>query len=139
LRQDPHTLRRDTTGRLSGRPTAVLTAPALGAIYAAPYVLPPFLVSLLTLVFISGLLATSVNLLAGEAGLVSIGHAGIAAAAGYGIAWATVNGMGVGASRALALVLVLAVSAVFGLTPMKTRGIVYLIITLALGTVCYGL
>src|SRR5690606_18929751 len=33
----------------------------------------------------------------------------------------------------------LAVSAVFGLTTMKTKGIVYLMITLALGMVCYGL
>ncbi len=139
ISEAPPPLRAATNGRLSGRTTAVLIALGLGAIYAAPYVLPPFLVSLLTLVFISGLLATSVNLLAGEAGLVSIGHAGIAAAAGYGIAWATVNGMGVGASLAIALVLVLAVSAVFGLTTMKTKGIVYLMITLALGMVCYGL
>lgn len=124
---------------LSRRTTWVLIGLGLAAIFAAPYVLPPFLVSLLTLVFISGLLATSVNLLAGEAGLVSIGHAGIAAAAGYGIAWATSNGMGVGASLAIAFVLVLVVSAIFGLTTMKTKGIVYLMITLALGMVCYGL
>ena len=129
-----------TEGRsLSRRTIAVLVALGLGAIFAAPYVLPPFLVSLLTLVFISGLLATSVNLLAGEVGLVSIGHAGIAAAAGYGIAWATVNGMGVGASLVVAFVLVLVVSAIFGLTTMKTKGIVYLMIALALGMVCYGL
>ena len=137
ISEAPPPLRADTNGRLSGRTTAVLTALGLGAIYAAPmYSRPSW--SLLTLVFISGLLATSVNLLAGEAGLVSIGHAGIAAAAGYGIAWATVNGMGVGASLAIALVLVLAVSAVFGLTTMKTKGIVYLMITLALGMVCHG-
>lgn len=124
---------------MSRRTALVLIVLGLGAIWAAPYVLPPFLVSLLTLVFISGLLATSVNLLAGEVGLVSIGHAGIAAAAGYGIAWATVNGMGVGASLVVAFVLVLVVSAVFGLTTMHTKGIVYLMITLALGMVCYGL
>lgn len=121
------------------RTALVLIALALGAIFAAPYVLPSFLVSLLTLVFISGLLATSVNLLAGEAGLVSMGHAGIAAAAGYGIAWATVNGLGRGSSLLIAFGLVLIVSAIFGLTTMYTRGIVYLMITLALGMVCYGL
>jgi branched-chain amino acid transport system permease protein len=135
----PPPLRADTGRRMSRRTLLILIALGLGAIFAAPYVLPPFIVSLLTLVFISGLLATSVNLLAGEAGLVSIGHAGIGAAAGYGIAWATVNGMGVGASLLLAFVLVLVVSAIFGLTTMKTKGIVYLMITLALGMVCYGL
>ena len=124
---------------MSRRTALVLAALGLGAIYAAPYVLPSFVVSLLTLVFISGLLATSVNLLAGEAGLVSIGHAGIAAAAGYGIAWGTINGAGIGLRVLVALGLVLVVSLVFGLTTMYTRGIVYLMITLALGMVAYGL
>lgn len=117
----------------------VLSAAGLGAMYAAPYVLPSFVISLITLVFISGLVAMSINLLAGEAGLVSIGHAGIAAAASYGIAWATLNGMGVGSRVLLALGLALVVSAVFGLTTMYTRGIVYLMISLALGMVAYGL
>lgn len=112
---------------------------ALAAVYTAPYVLSPFMISLVTLVFISGLLATSVNLLAGEVGLVSIGHAGISAAAGYGIAWATTNGHGVAVSLLVALVLVVVVSGLFGLTTMRTRGIVYLMITLALGMVSYGL
>lgn len=124
---------------MSGRTALVLIAVGLAAIFAAPYVLPPFLVSLLTLVFISGLLATSVNLLAGEAGLVSIGHAGIAAVAGYGIAWATVEGLGVAMRILVALGLVLVASLLFGLTTMRTRGIVYLMITLALGMVTYGL
>ena len=111
----------------------------LAAIWVAPYVLPPFLVSLLALVFISGLLATSVNLLAGEAGLVSLGHAAISAAAGYGVAWATLEGMSLWARLGIALALVLITSLVFGLTTMHTNGIVYLMITLALGMVGYGL
>jgi branched-chain amino acid transport system permease protein len=117
----------------------VLMVLGLAAVWAAPYVLPSFLISLLTLVFIAGLLATSVNLLAGEAGLVSIGHAGIAAAASYGVAWGTLNGLGVGPRLLVALGLVLLISAVFGATTMYTRGIVYLMITLALGMVAYGL
>lgn len=121
------------------RRTTLLLAAGVGAAYAAPYVLPGFLVSLLTLVFIAALLATSVNLLAGEAGLVSIGHAGIAAAASYGIAWGTVNGLGIGSRILVALALVVAISAVFGVTTMYTRGIVYLMITLALGMVAFGL
>ena len=58
----------------------------------APLVLSSYLLTLLTLVFIAGLLAASVNYLAGEAGLVSMGQAGIAAAAAYGVAYATVRG-----------------------------------------------
>ena len=58
------------------------------------FVLPSYLVTLLSLVFIAALLASSVDLLAGQAGLVSIGHAGIAASAAYAIAWGTDNAVG---------------------------------------------
>ena len=58
----------------------ILGAIGVAAAIAAPYVLPPFVISILTLIFIATILAASVNLLAGQAGLVSIGHAGIAAA-----------------------------------------------------------
>lgn len=111
----------------------------LVAIWIAPYVLPPFLVSLLALMFILGLLATSVNLLAGEVGLVSLGHAAISAAAGYGLAWATLQGMPMWTRLGIALALAVITSLVFGLTTMHTNGIVYLMITLALGMVGYGL
>ena len=117
----------------------ILGAIGVAAAIAAPYVLPPFVISILTLIFIATILAASVNLLAGQAGLVSIGHAGIAAAGSYGVAWASVNGLGVGPQLAIAAALVVAVSIVFGLTTMRTNGIVFLMITLALGMVTYGL
>jgi ABC-type branched-subunit amino acid transport system permease subunit len=62
---------------------------AIGLAVAAAFVLPTYLVTLLSLVFIAALLASSVDLLAGQGGLVSIGHAGIAASAAYAIAWGT--------------------------------------------------
>jgi branched-chain amino acid transport system permease protein len=114
-------------------------AAAIGAVVAAPYVLPSYVVSLLTLVFISALLAGSVNLLAGLAGLVSIGHAGIAAAAAYGVAWAAVHDLGLAAELGVAAALTLAVSVVYALTTMRTTGIVFLMITLALGITVFGL
>jgi branched-chain amino acid transport system permease protein len=114
-------------------------AAGVAAVVAAPYVLPSYVVSLLTLVFIAALLAGSVNLLAGLAGLVSIGHAGIAAAGAYGLAWATVRGLGLPAALGMAAALTLAVSAVYALTTMRTSGIVFLMITLALGITVFGL
>jgi branched-chain amino acid transport system permease protein len=118
---------------------ALPAAAGIAAVVAAPYVLPSFAVYLLTLTFIAALLAGSVNLLAGLAGLVSIGHAGIAAAAAYGVAWAAVHDLGIGAQLALAAALTLAVSAVYALTTMRTAGIVFLMITLALGMTVFGL
>jgi branched-chain amino acid transport system permease protein len=107
-----------SVGRWAG---AAAVAVVTGAVVAAPYVLPSYVVSLLTLTFIAALLAASVNLLAGLAGLVSIGHAGIAAAGAYGVA------------------LTVAVSAVYAVTTMHTSGIVFLMITLALGITVFGL
>jgi branched-chain amino acid transport system permease protein len=114
-------------------------AAGIGGVVAAPYVLPSYVVSLLTLVFISALLAGSVNLLAGLAGLVSIGHAGIAAAAAYGVAWAAVHDLGLAAELGVAAAITFAVSVVYALTTMRTAGIVFLMITLALGIVVYGI
>jgi branched-chain amino acid transport system permease protein len=102
-------------------------------------VLPRFVVYLLTLTFIAALLAGSVNLLAGLAGLVSIGHAGIAAAGAYGVAWAAVHDVGRPAQLGVAAALTLAVSVVYALTTMRTTGIVFLMITLALGMTVFGL
>jgi branched-chain amino acid transport system permease protein len=109
------------------------------AVIAAPLFVSNYLLTLLTLVFIAGLLAASVNYLAGEAGLVSMGQAGIAAAAAYGLAYATVRGHDVLTQLGLALAVALVVSAVFALATMRSRGIVFLMITLALGMIVYGL
>ena len=109
------------------------------AVVLAPLVLSSYLLTLLTLVFIAGLLAASVNYLAGEAGLVSMGQAGIAAAAAYGVAWATVRGHDVVVQVGLALVVSVVVSAIYAVTTMRSRGIVFLMITLALGMIVFGL
>lgn len=109
------------------------------AVAVAPLVLPVHLVTLLSLIFIAGLLASSIDLLAGQAGMVSMGHAGIAAAAGYGVAWATTNEHGLVVQLAIALALTLIASAVYGVMTMRTNGIVFLMITLALGIIVFGL
>ena len=109
------------------------------AVVAAPLALSSYLLTLLTLVFIAGLLAASVNFLAGEAGLVSMGQAGISAAAAYGVAYATVRGHDVAVQLGLAFVVAVIVSAAYALMTMRSRGIVFLMITLALGMMVFGL
>jgi branched-chain amino acid transport system permease protein len=116
-----------------------VAAVAVVALVLAPFVLPQYLMTLVSLVFVAALLASSIDLLAGQVGLVSIGHAGIAAAAAYGVAWATVRDHGLAVQLVAALSLTLVVSAVYGLTTMRTNGIVFLMITLALGILIFGL
>jgi branched-chain amino acid transport system permease protein len=106
---------------------------------AAPIAMPTFMVSVLSLVFIAAILASSVNMLIGHVGLLSLGQAGIAASAAYAVAWATVNGHGLGVQLGLALIVVLGASAIYGVTTMRTKGIVFLMITLALGMIVFGL
>jgi branched-chain amino acid transport system permease protein len=105
----------------------------------APVFLSNYLLSLLTITFVAGLLAASVNFLAGQVGLVSMGQAGIAGGAAYGVAWATVRGHDLAVQLGVALLITLLVSAGYALVTMRSRGIVFLMITLAMGMIVYGL
>jgi branched-chain amino acid transport system permease protein len=107
--------------------------------FALPYVTSNYYVTLASLVLASALLATSINMLAGDAGLVSLGHAGIAAASGYGLAWSTSHGLGLGTGLAIAAGMTVLMSAVFGLLSMRTKGVFFLMVTLAAGMICYGI
>lgn len=117
----------------------VLSVLVLAAAAAAPLVLAPYPLTLLSLVCIAAILASSVNVLVGEAGLLSLGHAGISASAGYAVAWGAVRDMDPLIQVGLALVVTVVVSLVYGVMTMRTRGIVFLMITLALGMIVYGL
>ncbi len=112
---------------------------AVTAACTLPYVMTSYQTSLAAIMLTSAMLATSINFLAGNVGLVSVGHAGIAAAAGYGLAWSFREGHGLGTQILVALAVTLAASLVFGLTSMRTSGIFFLMVTLALGMVVFGL
>lgn len=114
-------------------------AAAVAVAAAAPLVLAPYPLTLLSLVCIAAILASSVNLLVGQAGLLSLGQAGISASAGYAVAWGAVRDMDPLVQVGLAFVVTLLVSLVYGVMTMRTRGIVFLMITLALGMIVYGL
>lgn len=112
---------------------------AIAILIALPYVISSYYVSLISIVFISAILASSINMLAGDANLVSLGHAGIAAAAGYGLAWASRQGFDLGGQLAVAGIMTVITSVVYGLISMRTRGIFFLMVTLAAGMVYYGI
>jgi branched-chain amino acid transport system permease protein len=111
----------------------------LALAFAIPYMTTGYYVSLGSLIMASAILAASVNMLAGDGGMVSLGHAGIAAAAGYGLAWSSKQGFELWMQLAIALGLTLLASALFGLISMRTKGIFYLMVTLAAGMICYGI
>lgn len=107
---------------------------------ALPYLgASSFVVSLTSTVLIAGILASSVNFLAGQGGMVSLGHAGIAAASAYGAAWASQHGFDPGVQVLFAFAVTVVVSFVYGLLSMRTSGIYFLMVTLAVGMLVYGL
>ncbi len=110
-----------------------VTALLVGLLTIVPAWSQRYVLSLFTLAVITALLAVSVNTLAGEAGLVSMGHAGISASAAYAVAWSVRDEHGLATQLLLALLVTVLVSALYGITAMRTSGLVFLMITLALG------
>ncbi|MFC7789073.1 branched-chain amino acid ABC transporter permease [Microbacterium sp. MAHUQ-60] len=117
-----------------------LLAALLVVAVALPYLgVSSFVVTLTTTILIAATLASSVNFLAGPGGMVSLGHAGIAAAAAYGAGWASKQGFDPGMQALVALGLTVLVSLIYGLLSMRTSGIYFLMVTLAVGMLIYGL
>jgi len=99
-----------------------------------------YYVNLASQVAIAALFALSLNLLVGYAGLTSLGHAGYLGLAAYGSGWLTLHaGFSAGGAALAALLGTTAVSALFGLVALRATGISFLMITLALGQILWGL
>jgi branched-chain amino acid transport system permease protein len=119
-----------------------LALSAVGLIALA--LLPPFLnsywVGLLTEVLVFAVLAMSLDLLLGYTGLPSLGHAGIFGVAAYAVAvLATTYGASFWVCVVGAILAGTLLSALFGLLVSHVRDVYFLMITLALGMVLWGL
>jgi branched-chain amino acid transport system permease protein len=83
--------------------------------------------------------ALALNVLVGYGGLVSLGPAGLFAVAGYTTALMLQAGQGHLAADAAAVGVTLVVSAVFAVLALRATGIGFLMITLALGQILWGI
>lgn len=128
---------------MSERARAAVKWTVIGVLVAVscvfPYVLGSYYISLLSIALVAAILASSINVLAGNVGLVSLGHAGIAAASGYGLAWAYRQGWDLWGQLGMALLMTVLASVIYGLISMRTRGISFLMVTLAAGMIVYGM
>jgi len=107
-------------------------------------VAPPFMsaywVGLLTQVVILGILAMSLDLLIGYTGLPSLGHAGFFGVAAYGVGiLSTTYQAGLATSVAGGFLAGTGLAALFGLIVSHVRDVYFLMITMALGMVLWGL
>src|SRR5918911_1893067 len=113
----------------------------LAAAAALPYLVPAYYVQFAAKILIMGLLAMALNLVVGFGGLVSLCHAAFFGLAGYALAlsapqyepaslWTTLP-IAVGAAAAAALTI--------GALSLRTRGIYFIMVTLAFGEMLFFL
>src|SRR6202012_5268258 len=95
----------------------------------------PSYVNLPSQILLFAVLALALNIVVGYGGLVSLGHAGLFAIAGYTAALLLEAGHGHLISDVAGLVVVVFAAAVFGVLALRATGIGFLMITLALGQI----
>lgn len=112
----------------------------VGVFAVLPLVAGDFYVNLGSQMMIAAIFALSLNLLAGYGGLTSLGHASFLGLAAYLSAWLTTRaGFGHGATALLAITGTTVSAALFGLIALRASGLGFLMITLALSQVLWGL
>lgn len=117
----------------------VLMALTLVFLLAVPFVLGEYPQTLVTEMLIFGLFAVSIDILAGFAGRVSLGHGAIFGLAAYVVAYIVARMDGdpwIAAVAGIAAATLL--SALFGVLAVRTAGVYFLLLTLALGMVVWG-
>jgi branched-chain amino acid transport system permease protein len=106
----------------------------------SPPLLSSFLLTLLTQALIYAILAMSLDIILGYTGLASLGHAAYFGLGAYSVGiLATRYGAGFWVTLPAGVLLAVAVAAIFGLVALRSIGVYFLMITLALGMVVWGL
>jgi branched-chain amino acid transport system permease protein len=105
-----------------------------------PFVMGEYFVNLASQVVIAVVFASSLNLLAGYGGLTSLGHASFLGISAYTSAWmATRLGLGHAVTAPAALLVTTAVGALFGWISLRATGLSFMMLTLALSQIVWGL
>src|SRR5512132_4242322 len=106
----------------------------------SPPFLSSFLLTLLTQALIYAILAMSLDIILGYTGLASLGHAAYFGLGAYSVGiLATRYGAGFWVTLPAGVLLAVAVAAISGLVALRSTGVYFLMITLALGMVVWGL
>jgi branched-chain amino acid transport system permease protein len=120
------------------RTRILISLALLGAALLAPALVGPFWLTLLTQILIFGLLALSVDLLLGHAGLYSVCHASFFAVAAYTTAILQVRyGQPTLIAAPAGIVAGTLLAVLYGVS-VRTRGVYFILITIALGYIIWG-
>ena len=124
---------------LAERQIAVAVS-VLAAAAALPVVLSSYQVGLATEILIFGVLAMSIDILAGFAGRTSLGHGAIFGVSGYVVVYASAQaGLPPAVAFLLGMCAATVVAVVFALLAVRTSGVYFLLLTLALGMIVWGI
>jgi branched-chain amino acid transport system permease protein len=120
--------------------TKIASVVAILALAAAPYAIKEiYYVNIASQILLYAIFALGLSVLVGYAGLVSLGHAGLFGVAAYAAAYLLAAGYGHAVAVLAALAIALLVTAVFAALSLRAAGISFIMITLALGEILWGL
>ena len=101
---------------------------------------PTYYTGLMTEALILGIFAVSLNLLLGQTGLASLGHSAYFGAAGYTMAILSLRlAQSTWVSASAGIVVSVIIAALYGLLALRTSGVYFMMITLALAQVLWGI
>ncbi len=124
---------------MSGRRLIVLVIGFL-ALVTLPYWMPGvYYVNVSSQILFYAVFALGLNILAGYGGLVSLGHAGLFGIAAYATGYMLQHGFGHPVAIITALAVGLASMALYAVLSLRATGIGFIMITLALGEIIWGL
>jgi len=119
---------------------AIAVAVSILALAAVPYAIQEiYYVNIASQILLYAVFALGISVLVGYAGLVSLGHAGLFGVASYAVAYLLAAGHGHLFAILAALMFALAASAIFAALSLRSAGISFIMITLALGEIVWGL
>jgi branched-chain amino acid transport system permease protein len=98
-----------------------------------------YYVNIASQILIWAIFALGLNILVGYAGLVSLGHTGLFGVTAYTAAWLLTHGAPQSAAGLAGLALAAATAALFAVLSLRATGISFLMITLVLGQIFWGI
>ena len=115
-------------------------AVAIVVLAALPFWMPGiYYVNVGSQILFYAVFALGLNVLVGYAGLVSLGHAGLFGISAYAIGYMLQLGFGHPAAIVTALIIGVASMAIYAVLSLRSTGIGFIMITLALGEILWGL
>jgi len=125
--------------RAVSAPRAAFGVALLGLMTVPVWVGNSYYIDVASQILLFAVFALALNVLVGYGGLVSLGHAGLFAVSAYTAGLMLQAGFGHAAADVGAVVATVLTSAVFAVLALRSTGIGFLMITLALGQILWGI